>query len=165
MPCVQNSGRQFSTSSATQNSSNPSQLSLTLPSQSDMEPVSVTVPSPRSAIRSRLFAPPSWCYPFKHRRVLSAPYFDGEWLRRPNRKESLYVTSFRYQTGEGRSQPQPLRPLFICRPLGQDRDGDDRESGCGIIGFGYAPYRRALRVPVRPERGCDRRGCVQVQVW
>src|SRR5271166_1950452 len=39
MPCVQNSGRQFSTSSATQNSSNPSQLSLTLPSQSDMEPV------------------------------------------------------------------------------------------------------------------------------
>src|SRR5271166_1747686 len=40
MPCVQNSGRQFSTSSATQNSSNPSQLSLTLPSQSDMEAVS-----------------------------------------------------------------------------------------------------------------------------
>src|SRR5580704_15902740 len=36
---VQNSGRQFSTSSATQNSSNPSQLSLTLPSQSDIEAV------------------------------------------------------------------------------------------------------------------------------
>ena len=28
-------------------------------------------------------------------------------------KEILYVTSFRYQTGEGRSEPQPLRLLFI----------------------------------------------------
>ena len=32
---------------------------------------------------------------------LGAPFFAadrGEWSRRPNRKESLYVTSFRYQT-------------------------------------------------------------------
>jgi hypothetical protein len=27
-------------------------------------------------------------------------------------KEILYVTSFRYQTGQGRSEPQPLRLLF-----------------------------------------------------
>jgi DDE superfamily endonuclease len=38
---VQNLGRPFSTSSEIQNSSNPSQISLTLPSQSDMEVVLV----------------------------------------------------------------------------------------------------------------------------
>ena len=38
--------------------------------------------------------------------------------------------------------------------------------GCRIIGSGYAfPSRGALRVPVRPERRCEGRGYVQVQVW
>ena len=39
------------------------------------------------------------------------------------------------------------------------------ESGCGTIGSGYASPRRALRVPVRPERRYEGRGYVQVQVW
>src|SRR5437879_3974299 len=33
----------------------------------------------------------------------------------------------------------------------------------GFIGSGYASSRRALRVPVRPERRCEGRGYVQVQ--
>ena len=33
------------------------------------------------------------------------------------------------------------------------------------IGFGCAASRRTLRVPVRPERRCEGRGYVQVQVW
>ena len=39
------------------------------------------------------------------------------------------------------------------------------KSGRGIIGSGYASSRRCLRVPVRPERRCEGRGYVQVQVW
>jgi len=50
-------------------------------------------------------------------------------------------------------------------PLGQDGNGDDRESGCGIIGSGYASSRRALRITVRPGRRCEGRSYVQVQVW
>ena len=33
------------------------------------------------------------------------------------------------------------------------------------IDSGYASSRRALCVPVRPERRCEGRGYVQVQVW
>ena len=34
-------------------------------------------------------------------------------------REVQYVTSFRYQIGEGRSEPQPVRFLFIRRPPGK----------------------------------------------
>ena len=69
--------------------------------------------------------------------------------------------SHHFDTKLAREDPS----LNLCDLLGQDSDGDDRQSGCGIIGSGHASSRRTLRVPVRPERRCGGRGYVQVQVW